>query len=90
MPQNLKKWFICYLRWIIHIIPAEYYEFVTKYFFKKQCKKSKVKFPGNSVINELYNKWKAEIEEAFAEDTKRKQNDRKQYPDYFKNVVSIF
>lgn len=91
MPEDLKQWFISFVRWMIYIIPSEYYEFVTTYYLRKQFVKSKVKLPqDDSVFNNLYNKWKVEIEEIFKKDTERKEEDRKECPEYYKNVKSIF
>ena len=91
MPEDLKQWFISFIRWMFDIIPSEYYEFVTTYYLRKQFVKSKVKLPqDDSVFNNLYNKWKVEIEEIFKNDTERKEEDRKECPEYYKNVKSIF
>ena len=35
MPEDLKQWFISFVRWMFDIIPSEYYEFVTTYYLRK-------------------------------------------------------
>lgn len=78
------------IRWMFDIIPEDTHEFIGKYFFEKLFIKTKTKVADKSIFDELYAKYKSEIDKAFAEDTDAKKKLREKCPEYYQNTESKF